>query len=68
MNSLEKLGDEIRRWREAAGLSQQQLATKAGIATRTLSRIERGQVDAHTVTIGAIYRVLEENQKHVKGG
>lgn len=33
----------VRERREAAGLSQQALASKAGISMRTLSRIEAGE-------------------------
>ena len=35
-------GDAIRRLREARGLSQEQLALRAGVSTLTVGRIERG--------------------------
>ena len=39
---LIEIGHEIRRLRTAAGLTQAQLATLAGIARETLSRLESG--------------------------
>jgi transcriptional regulator with XRE-family HTH domain len=37
------IGPAVRRAREARGLTQQTLATNAGIALRTLIRIEQGE-------------------------
>jgi len=39
---LEKLGSEIRRQREAKGLSQEALSTLTSIPRRTLTRLEAG--------------------------
>ncbi len=38
-----KLGDEIRDLRESLGLTQDQLADKAGVSTASINRIERGK-------------------------
>lgn len=43
--------------RTAAGLSQQVLATRAGVAQRTLARIEQGE-DARLSTLDRIAAVL----------
>ena len=49
--------ERIRRRREAAGLNQQILATNAGIALRTLNRIEAGE-DARLTTLARIANAL----------
>lgn len=38
-----RLGQTIRSVREGRGLSQQVVATRAEVATRTLARLERGE-------------------------
>lgn len=52
-----KTGDLVRQCRESAGLSQQVLATKAGVALRTLARIEAGE-DMRLGTLVAIADAL----------
>ncbi|MEM4284381.1 MAG: helix-turn-helix transcriptional regulator [Candidatus Caldarchaeum sp.] len=56
--SLKALGERIRRLREQAGLSQEQLARKANIGRITLSRIENGKLYACTRTLEKIARAL----------
>lgn len=51
------LGTEVRRLREAAGLSQQALATRANIAMRTLARIEQGE-DVRLATLALLATAL----------
>lgn len=51
------LGTEVRRLREAAGLSQQALATRANIAMRTLARIEQGE-DVRLATLALLAEAL----------
>lgn len=51
------LGTEVRRRREAAGLSQQALASRANIAMRTLARIEQGE-DVRLATLDALAAAL----------
>ena len=52
------LGGRIRERREAAGLTQAELATRAGIGRVTLTRIERGEHSPRTETLTAIARAL----------
>ena len=53
------LGGRIRERREAAGLTQTELATRAGIGRVTLTRIEQGEHSPRTETLTAIARALE---------
>ena len=48
----------IRERREAAGLTQAELATRAVIGRVTLTRIERGEHSPRTETLMAIARAL----------
>jgi transcriptional regulator with XRE-family HTH domain len=41
---LEELGDKIKKLRKAQNLTQQELATLAGISRVTLGKLERGQM------------------------
>jgi DNA-binding XRE family transcriptional regulator len=50
-----------RRW--GVGLSQAEVARRAGVRAETLNRIERGKVTADTATITKIDRVLEQAEK-----
>src|SRR5207237_271895 len=50
-----------RRW--AVGLSQAELARRAGIRPETLNRIERAKVTADTATVVKIVRVLERTER-----
>jgi XRE family aerobic/anaerobic benzoate catabolism transcriptional regulator len=40
---LKRLGDEVRRRRESAGLTQRELATRAGLSVRFLAQLEAGE-------------------------
>jgi transcriptional regulator with XRE-family HTH domain len=55
---LEHLGREVRRRRQQAGLTMQQLAETAGISRRMLSHIELGEGNPSLVIIGKIARAL----------
>jgi transcriptional regulator with XRE-family HTH domain len=44
-DSGERIGGRIKELREAAGMTQQQLAVKAGISLSNLSQIEQGKKD-----------------------
>lgn len=57
-SSSSKIGPTLRRAREAQGLTQQTLATRAGVALRTLIRIEQGE-DTKVGTLSAIAAVLD---------
>src|SRR5437870_3287254 len=50
-----------RRW--AAGLSQVDLARRAGIRVETLNRIEKAKVTADTATVTKIDRALEKAER-----
>ena len=52
------LGSEIQRLRKEKGLTQEELAFKCGLSTRTIQRIESGEVDARTFTLSQIAEVL----------
>lgn len=49
--------------RRAAGLSQAEVARRAGIRGETLNRIEKAKVTADTATVAKIARVLEKAEK-----
>ena len=49
-----------RRW--AVGLSQAEVARRAGIRPETLNRIEKAKVTADTATVSKIARVLDRAQ------
>jgi DNA-binding XRE family transcriptional regulator len=49
-----------RRW--AAGLTQAEVARRAGIRKETLCRIEKAKVTADTATVTKIVRVLEASE------
>ncbi len=45
------IGGELRSARQAAGLSQRELAARTRVAQPTVARIERGQVDPRWATV-----------------
>jgi transcriptional regulator with XRE-family HTH domain len=53
------LGTRLKSFREAAGMTQQQLAVKAGLSISVVSQIEQGQkVDPRVSTAVALARAL----------
>jgi len=58
MRGRHTLGQRIRRLRNAAGLSQDALARKAGIGRVTLVRLEKGEQTPRYRTLDAIARAL----------
>jgi len=54
------LARKIIKARRSAGLSQAELARRAGIRPETLNRIEKGKTTPDTATIAKIQRALEE--------
>ena len=52
------IGSKIRELREAASLTQEDLAHEAGISTSTLSRIERGNYQPRLDTLGKLATAL----------
>ncbi len=57
------LARDIIRERKALGLSQQQLASLAGVRQETLSRIERGKHTATVRTIDMLVRAIETERR-----
>ncbi|MEM2739539.1 MAG: CBS domain-containing protein [Candidatus Bathyarchaeia archaeon] len=51
-------GEAIRRLRKRAGLTQKELAERAGVSQSLISRIERGSVDPKLSTLQAVLNVL----------
>ena len=54
-----------RRW--AVGLSQAELARRAGIRAETLNRIEKAKVTADTATVTKLVRALEKTERQPRG-
>jgi len=52
-------GTEVREARLAAGLTQEQLAHRAGVAFATISRIENGRGRPQAATVAVISAALE---------
>jgi len=63
----EKLPIRLKAARERAGLSQQVLATRAGIGMRTLARIEAGE-DVRYSTLVALATALDIDVSTLVGG
>lgn len=59
MNLVKAMAANVRRVRRAAGISQAELAYRAGISSRYLSSIERGVVSATVTVLGKIARALK---------
>ena len=57
MNQLE-LGKKIQELRKLKGLTQEELADRTSLSTRTIQRIENGEVDARTYTLGRLAEAL----------
>ncbi|MBK8461429.1 MAG: helix-turn-helix transcriptional regulator [Micropruina sp.] len=54
-NALRTLGEHVSAWRKLHLLTQQQMATRAGVSKPVITRLERGDAG---VGIGALMRVL----------
>lgn len=52
-------GSLIRRLRKAVGLTQKELAKRAGLSQSLISRIERGNIDPRLSTVRKIMKVIE---------
>jgi len=55
---MSQLTDQLQNARKAAGLSQEVLATQAGLSRMTVQRIESGQIDPRLSTLLEMARVL----------
>jgi transcriptional regulator with XRE-family HTH domain len=57
---MESLGDRVRRLRTELGLSQQQLARKAGVSQITISDVERGRNSGRRSMLALARRVFPQ--------
>ena len=55
------LARKIVKMRMSAGLTQAELARRAGIRAETLNRIEKGKTTPGTATVGRIERALQQS-------
>jgi Predicted transcriptional regulators len=53
-----KIGDRVRKLRDGLGITQHELATRAGVTPQTISRIERNVNDASIASLHKIAPVL----------
>jgi transcriptional regulator with XRE-family HTH domain len=65
MDSKTKLGKNIKKTREAIGLTQEHVADKVGIHVSYLSRIERGVVNPSYEIIEQIAKTLKVKSKDI---
>lgn len=56
--ALRTLAQDLAAWRKLRGLTQQQLADRAGIGVRTLRRLEEGEGGVSTETLLRVLRAL----------
>lgn len=61
-NFLEELGERVARHRLNKNLTQEELASKAGIGSATLKRIEHGSVSTQLINLINVLRVLGLDQ------
>lgn len=57
---------DLRRWRERRALTQRELAAKAGVTPRTVTRIELGY-DARPTTVRRLAAALEISTERLVG-
>lgn len=62
------LGPRLRATRRAAGLSQQQLADRAGLSVSAVSKAEQGLTDPRGPTLEALARALGVTEADLSGG
>ncbi len=56
---LEKLGNQVRQFRNGRKWSQQKLSDVSGLAVRTISRIERGLMNPSYTVLATLVKVLD---------
>ena len=57
-NKLKKLGSTFKKARESAGLTQSQVAKKAGVHVNYYARIERGEINTSFENLQSIAKAL----------
>lgn len=60
-NDRQRIGQRIKELRESAGLTQQELADKAGLQRSNVARIEGGKYNVGLDILAAIAAVLQSN-------
>lgn len=58
INSMQDLGDLVRRRRKEVGMSQRELAGFAGVGTRSVSQVEGGKATTQADVIFRLTRAL----------
>ncbi len=62
-----KIGAQLRKARERALLTQEELAARADLGVPTISRIENGRVEPHFRTIRKLAKALGVDPKDLVG-
>lgn len=62
-----KIGAQVRRVRERALLTQEELASRAGIGLTTLNRIENDRSEPHFRTIRKLAKALDVDPRELIG-
>ncbi len=63
--SRSALGEALRRWRRASGLTQEELAERAAVGVRTIADLERGRTARpYRQTVGALAEALGLDGQH----
>lgn len=65
--SYSRLGNNIRRWRELAGLTQVELAALVGVSVRSVKRWEVGLCEPTGLYVAALCNVLGVEIQHLYG-
>lgn len=63
MECIAQFGPRLRQWRHQRGLSQDELAHRAGYAKQTISNLERG---FYSPTLPTVFNVAEALEIHPK--
>ena len=62
-----KIGVQVKRERERALLTQQELADRAGIGKNTVNRIERNEGEPHMSTLRKLAKALDVDPTELVG-
>ncbi|HEV8360988.1 MAG TPA: CBS domain-containing protein [Candidatus Thermoplasmatota archaeon] len=55
--------EDLKRWRLALGLTQAEVARRAGVSQPLIARIERGSVDPRLSTLRAVVRAMQSAER-----
>jgi predicted transcriptional regulator len=55
--------DELRRWRQSLGLTQAEVARRAGVSQPLIARIEKGTVDPRLSTLQSVVRAMASAER-----